>query len=395
MKKMASASHHPDVEEVISPPRKLLVIRHPRDYWYVEGRDKRCHQRFLWLTRGMYLIEEWWKQHNIRITYRITDFTQYYLKGVKELEKYIRALHQEVAPHQSLDQYQLVLGLGATQIIHAAIYAACVGHARRSSHADHLDLERLYFTHQTPGFLDSKEMIETLHQMNARWIDCEHAHEVNRHDLVEIVTFPNNPDGKILKPVTDAHRIIKDCVNNWPFYLTAMPGEYMRETLDNEWIIVFSLAKILSFSGSRVGYAFVKDLDVAHNMRHFIIRDTHGTASDGQIHCLFALKYLLEQDKLHEYIDWITQQMVERWERLRDAMQATDMQLLNEQGPNAWVKTPTTAENYLRKKYRIVATYGPEYGVNDKYARISMTCSNNEYEEMLRRFRNLKLCEKR
>lgn len=388
MKKPKLSTQDLKIIEVVSPPKKLLYISHPREHWYLEDKDPKCHQRILWLTRGIYLIEEWWKLHNISITYQITSHTQYCLQGLQELEKYIRILHQTIAPHQKIDQHEVVLGIGATQLLHAAIYAACIQHAEKKSGDNHLFLKPLYFTHQTPGYLDSKDSIETLRELNAVWIDYKDADKIPPHDLVEFVTTPNNPNAKILKPVTKAKYVIRDRVNHWPCYMTASNDEFLRDDLSADWLSVFSLAKILSFSGSRVGYAFVKDPQIAHNMRHYIIRDTHGVASDGEIHCLFALRYLFENDKLISYMNWLSLQLKKRWERLMEVIPKTELELINNQGPNAWVKTPSKAEDYLRKKYHVLATYGPEYGAEDVYARLNITCSNNEFEEFLKRLKN-------
>lgn len=60
-------------------------------------------------------------------------------------------------------------------------------------------------------------------------------------------------------------------------------------------------------------------------------------------------------------------------------------------GASVWIKTPSEAEHYLMKNYRIIGTFGPEYGVAKEYARLNMTCTSNEFYELLYRLENNKI----
>jgi aspartate/methionine/tyrosine aminotransferase len=371
------------------PATKLRYIKHPNNHWYQENLDKRCHDRILRLTRGIYVMEEWRQLQKINVSYPLTNYTVYALNGIKQLEKYIRYFHKELAPHINLEKKEFVFGIGATQIIHAAMYALCIQHGRRISH-DHksLSITPLYFTHQIPGYLGVKEWIDLTNSFNAKWVTCKDAKNISSDDLVEFVSCPNNPTGKILTPITNTKNIVYDRVNYWPFYMTNSLEIYQKDTLSNDAITIFSLPKILSFSGSRVGYAFVEDKKIAHYMKYFIINNTHGVAVDGQLRCLTAMRYLIENNKIHEYTNWLTNAMQKRWHMLKKTIALTDIKLLNSQGASAWIKTPTEADQYLLNKYRLISTFGPEYGASKKYARLNMTCTTNEFYELLYRLKH-------
>ena len=124
-------------------------------------------------------------------------------------------------------------------------------------------------------------------------------------------------------------------------------------------------------------------------MRYYIIQANHGLVADSQVHCLYALRYLLN-GKLEEYTTWIRTKLQQRWYLLREAIIHSSLELLNRQGPTAWVKTKTKddSQTFLMKKYTIEATYGMEYGVSNEFARINMLAKSNEFDELIWRLWN-------
>jgi histidinol-phosphate/aromatic aminotransferase/cobyric acid decarboxylase-like protein len=382
-------SYHSD--EILNlPPKDLVKVIYPEDHWYRENLDPICHQRPLRLTRGIHLMKEWWNSQDLSIHYPISKDVHYFLNGYQNVEEYIRQLHHVLAPHQKIEELILVLGMGATQVLHAAFYALSMYHSRHSSPVSDKEVlvAPLYATHQTPGYVELKTLIEINHQSRIHWIDFENYHEVDSESLIECLTSPNNPNGLILRPVTKAKYHIYDRVNHWKLFMHGSFEDYQRETLENDGISVFSLSKFLSFSSSRVGYAFVKDPEIAHYMLFYIITASHGYAIEGQIRCLAALKYLIDKNLLATYTQWTQDKLKLRWHELIQTLPATSLELQNSQGPSAWIRCPSNSEEYLAQKYHVEATYGPEYGANPAYARINMLCKSNEFDEFLWRLKN-------
>lgn len=363
---------------LLIPDRQITIVE-VEDDWYRPGIDPLCHTRALAMTRGIYLLNEWWQQEKRVITYNTADQASYLIGALKELEKAVRELHTTTSPQQKIDGAELVFGTGATQIINALIYATSLYHGAN---------KRLYVTHKAPGYLEIKEAVEFLHSARVSWIPFEESRAIDAKDLLEFVTTPNNPDGQIRAAKTNAAFVAHDRVNHWSLFLHEDDAIIDRETLEKDWVSIFSLSKMLSFSGARVGYAFVKEKKIADLMRQYIIVSTHGVARDGQFHCLSALRYLLDE-KLDVYISWVKEQLKRRWQRLQEALKSSALLLLNTQGPNAWVKAPQDAEIYLRKKYNVEATYGPEYGGKAEHARINLLARTTEFDEFLWRITNL------
>src|SRR5690606_38967755 len=103
------------------------------------------------------------------------------------------------------------------------------------------------------------------------------------------------------------------------------------------------------------------DEEIARFMRYYILMDTHGLVSEAQHHALFTLKHLLN-GRLEEYAQWIKDRLNERWELLTNTIGNSKLNLLNFQGPTAWIKTPGKADDYFKNTYNVEATYGEEYG---------------------------------
>lgn len=376
-------------ETMFVPSSKLVKLVYPEKGWYEEHLDQEAHQRPLYLTRGMHIIQEWWEKQDIHYGVEVSKDVQYQLGWYADLEQTVRQMHKILAPHQKIDDAIILFGLGATQILHATLYGLSMYHSvhQNSVHHGRVPISFLYATHQVPGYVETKFNIDLNHGSRVAWIDFEEHERVSPDDLIEFVTSPNNPDGRLLQPATKARYIVKDRVNHWELFMHDFEA-YKQETLEHDLVSVFSLSKILSFSGSRVGYAIIRDPQLAHYMHYYIIANTHGVVTDGHIRCLVALKHLINHNRLHEYTNAISGQLKERWERLQEAVYRTYLDLLNHQGPCAWFRAPSDSHQYFHHHYGIEGTYGAEYGAGPEYIRINMLCKSNEFEEFIWRLKN-------
>lgn len=384
--------------EIEIPPRELKDVIFPNDEWYIENRDPKAHQRILRVDRGFYMFSEWWDSQNLLVSYSITEESYYHVYGMLELEERIRELHAAMAPHQRIESSHLVFGVGAMQLLNAVLYAIFVVHSLKKFRANNNTLSTeyystipassLYVTEQLPGYLELRSSVREGMCGQISWIEIPQALRTSPEDLLEFVVTPCNPDGLPKFPITKAKHVVHDRVNHMPIYLNENKDYFMKETLENDAISIFSLSKFTGFSGTRVGYAFVKDPEVAHYMKNFVLLNTHGISNDGQIRCLHALRHLLKGKNLQKYIEWSTFRLKERWNQLKEALRFTKFTLLNNQGANAWLKTPLDSEMYINKS-NIIATYGPEYGVGKEYIRFNMLGKENEFQELLYRLKKI------
>lgn len=371
------------------PPKSLLKIVPPKENWYVEGVDSKAHRRILHLDRGFYMFFDWWKGRDVDFSCPITENAFYALYGSEELEELVRNMHARLAPHQKIQDKTLVFGVGGMQLLCASLYAVAVYHSLEKTafpHEEFVPISHVYVTQPVPAYLELKKCLQGYLGSLASWVDFSEHRSVAPDQLVEYVTTPNNPDGLVRKPATHARFHIHDRVNHMPFLFHEDPADYMEETLEGDWLSIFSLSKFFGFSGSRVGYAFVQDPDIARFMKYYVFMDTHGDSLDGQLRCIAALKYLQKKNLLQDYVGWTSAHLKDRWSKLREALAGKKIEILNQQGPNMWMRVPVKdAEKYLMQKYHIHATYGPEYGVGQEYVRFNMLETENEFQELLHR----------
>lgn len=324
------------------------------------------------MDRGIYLMEQLWRNNADKLEISLSSNNCYNLEGLEELKSLTTQLHNEISPNgRHLTSRELVFGMGATQCLHAALYAM------KSKY------KATKVTAPMPGYYEYKTMVNILHSLT--WMDDV---ENNEENLIEIVCSPNNPDGRIQTASTNTKYLIHDRVNHWPWFYE-QTNDFKNEDFSNDEISVFSYPKILGFSASRVGYAWVKDPEIAKLMRSYIVYNTHGMCTEGQLKCLKAVKILLPI--LDTYSNTLINYCSDRWNILVHSISIYNytsserISLLNRSGSTAWIRCPKPAKKWLMDKFNIIATYGPEYGESEYYARINMLAMHNEFDEFISR----------
>jgi len=130
--------------------------------------------------------------------------------------------------------------------------------------------------------------------------------------LIEIITAPRNPDGFVnFTASTRAKFLIHDSVFYWPSFTpdTSKPI--------NVPLTLFSLSKLAGLSGSRLGWAFVKDRAVADAMADYIYYATHGITVDAQYRAINILKDIADDGGL--VIKHVRDTLKMRWDWIKDA----------------------------------------------------------------------------
>ncbi|KAL0421413.1 UNVERIFIED_CONTAM: Tryptophan aminotransferase-related protein 2 [Sesamum latifolium] len=95
---------------------------------------------------------------------------------------------------------------------------------------------------------------------------------------IEMVTYPNNPDGVIREPVINRANgmLIHDLAYYWPQYTA------ITSPADHD-IILFTVSKCTGHAGSRIGWALVRDENIARKMVKFIEINTIGVSKEAQL----------------------------------------------------------------------------------------------------------------
>ncbi|RLN31071.1 hypothetical protein C2845_PM05G13660 [Panicum miliaceum] len=305
-----------------------------------------------------------------------------------ELEREVRRLHRVVG-NAVVDGYHLVVGTGATQLYQAAMYALS-SPARGDKPVPVVSPAPYYSTDlQLSGFY--------------RW--AGDANTFAGDECIELVCSPNNPDGAVREAVTGG-KAIHDLVYYWPQY-TPIAGRAAHD------IMLFTVSKITGHAGTRLGWALVKDREVARKMVYFVDRSTIGVSKESQLR---ATKILGVVSDAYEtppagdsgataprLFDFARRRMEERWRTLHATVAASGAFTLPEETTgycnfNKRTVTACPAFAWLRCEkegvedcaeflagHKIVARGGEQFGGDARCVRINMLDRDQVFDMLVQR----------
>ncbi|XP_027362831.1 L-tryptophan--pyruvate aminotransferase 1-like [Abrus precatorius] len=316
----------------------------------------------------------------------------WYMLG--ELRDAIKRLHNVVGNAVTQDKH-IVVGTGATQLFQAALFAL-------SSEAP----QPINVVAAAPFYSEYQDEVDVLRSGLYQWGGDAAKYDKNE-PYIEVVTSPNNPDGTIRGPVVSSKaegKLVHDFAYYWPHYTP------ITHKADHD-IMLFTFSKCTGHAGSRVGWAIVKDIGVAKKMTRYVQMSSIGVSKESQTRAAKIIGVLcdsyqnfgsVESELFFEYSKRILR---ERWEKLRLVIEQSKVftvakypraycNFTNETSETypgfAWLKCEEgieNCENYLGK-LKIRARGGQRFGVDPKYARLSMMGKDDEFIELLIRLSN-------
>ncbi|KAI3830617.1 hypothetical protein MKX03_016449 [Papaver bracteatum] len=216
-------------------------------------------------------------------------------------------------------------------------------------------------------------------------------------NFIEFVTSPNNPDGKLKDPVLrqgPSVKTINDHAYYWPHY-TAIPAPA------NEDLMIFTLSKLTGHGSSRFGWALIKDQVV-----YYMLLNSMGVSRDTQLRALKLLKVLLGDGK--EFFEFGHRTTRTRWESLDKVISASKRFSLQKFIPGysiyfqnitapspayAWIKCEKEEdENCYEALLRdggIIGRSGSFFNAENRYVRLSLIKSQDDFDWLLQRMKNL------
>jgi L-tryptophan--pyruvate aminotransferase len=295
--------------------------------------------------------------------------------GRDTLKSTIKDLHDLIGNAYTTDKH-IVIGNGATQLLVAAI---------NSLHEIH-DLFGAYS--RRPHYL----RFPTLFNMAGVTRITDEALIPIAKPVVEVVTAPNNPDN-VFHRETKAPFKIHDLCYNWPHFTKPIP-------FDKD-IMIFSLAKATGHAGSRIGWALVKDKEMAEMMSFFVEMATNGISIEAQERAALLLR---SQIDILDYGTTDTQQTVfdygkkildERWGIIRQvAVNKKDFKILNNSGMFAYARYGK--EDMLRSVdlefaalTGIAAVPGDLMGGKSNELRFNIGVSQEKFDAFIEALKNL------
>ncbi|KAJ6811273.1 tryptophan aminotransferase-related protein 2-like [Iris pallida] len=312
-----------------------------------------------------------------------------------EFGKEIRRLHKLVG-NAVTEGRHIIVGTGSTQLYQAALYALSPSDAP----------EPMNVVSAVPYYSSYSAITDYLRSGLFRWAGDAYKFKGGSH--IEIVCTPNNPDGFKMQPVLNSEdgKLIYDMAYYWPHY-TAITG------LADHDIMLFTVSKSTGHAGTRLGWAVVKDPEVAKRMNKFIELNTIGVSKDSQLRAAKILKVISDGYELPnsepaaKLFDYGRRILAERWEKLREAAETNGVfslpvypsETCNFYGEEttahpgfAWMKCEKEGvedcEEFL-KGHKIIARNGKHFGVDSKYVRVSMLDRCETFEVFVHRLASI------
>ncbi|KAL0352495.1 UNVERIFIED_CONTAM: Tryptophan aminotransferase-related protein 4 [Sesamum calycinum] len=344
-------------------------------------------------------LEPFWMQHAAssavvvagwhRMSYTFSDHS--YIS--QELENHIRRVHA-VARNAITKGKHLIFGGGSTQLLAAAVYALSIN---LSSPAEVVAAVPAYpvYKEQTE-FFKAKQF-----EFHGDASSLRNGTSNTIENVIEFVASPNNPDGNLKKAVLEGPSVktIHDYAYYWPHY-TAIPAPA------DEDLMIFTMSKLTGHAGSRFGWAIVKDKNVYENMLQYKSLADSGTSKDTQLRALKLIKVVLENGGRGIY-NFAYKTMRGRWTKLNHVLSLSKRFKLQEIPPSfcnysrtvrgaspayAWLKCEREEDSNcsaVLQAAKIIGREGSLFASDDRYVRLSLLRSQDDFDLLLRRLNDL------
>eukprot|EP01137_Pigoraptor_chileana_P029268 Opistho-2@14278 len=267
-----------------------------------------------------------------------------------DFESLLRAAHARAGNVVIADsKHELVFGVGARQLLHASLYALrCIeGTTLRLTSVEPYYPLLARMGHVAPD--------------TAVWagVDCKWTGgmarspsagvEIADGPLVDIVVLPSNPTGAIREALPHATHAIHDLSYAWPHLMSSSSslspdsGQPAPSFPRCDSIMLFSLSKLSGHAGTRLGWAWVRNRDVARRMREYVRHMTIGVSGDAMERARTVLRRMFSDAKTGcEFYDGMVQHvrrtLSTRWSAVRLIVERSGGRLLlhGDETPTGW-----------------------------------------------------------
>ncbi|KAG9150594.1 hypothetical protein Leryth_008058 [Lithospermum erythrorhizon] len=315
-----------------------------------------------------------------------------------KLDEEIRRLHNIVG-NAMVDGYYIVVGTGSSQLIQAAMYALSSGVDDSSAPTS--------IVSAAPYYSCYPDLANFLKSGLYKWAGDAHMFDKDG-PYIEFVTSPSNPDGTIRDSVVNKAqgKLVHDLAYYWPQY-TSITAPV------NSDIMLFTFSKCTGHAGSRIGWALVKDKEVAKKMVKFIELNSIGVSKESQLRAAKILGVISDgcektdaSSEMVNFFEFGQELMTQRWEKLRNVVKSNDRFILakypiqycnftkdfTESHPGfAWLKCKANEEDCsaIFRAHKILTRTGTRFGSDPSFVRISMVSKDEEFNLFIKRFQEL------
>ncbi|KAH0720249.1 hypothetical protein KY284_005279 [Solanum tuberosum] len=220
-------------------------------------------------------------------------------------------------------------------------------------------------------FLESKleEQIKRLHNVVGNVIVDDHYIVVGTgsSQLMQAALYALSPTDQ-LEPIS--------VVSATTFYShTAIPS------IANHNVMLFTISKCTSHASSKIGWALVKDKEVARKMTNFMEISTIGVSKEAQLRAAKILEVVSDScldPKMENFFEYSQSLMTDKWQRLRQVVLANNFFVLQKGGDKEDCEK-------LLKEHTIHTRSGRRFGSDSRNVRISMLSRDEDFNIFLKR----------
>lgn len=286
-------------------------------------------------------LSEYWKKNPIKIDH--IEKTNDYQMGSRDLLKEnIKKLHLKIGNARVVDRH-IVVASGGTQILLALL----------SVLKNKLNVK---YAWAEPPHFSRFPILTEISKLNWK----------NDKSSIRIVSIPNNPDNQI-KTLNNINKskLIVDLCYNWPQYIN--DSDKIEYDLP---IMVFSLSKATGHASTRIGWAIVKDENLAKELEYHIEVSTGGLSIDSQVKAEQIISHQLNVSYEDSVFNYGKKELKKRWKQIKKAN--PKFKILNNNGMFLWAKGKCPKE--------IKHLNGVLLGSNDKHFRLNIGCSKKTFK---------------
>lgn len=304
------------------------------------------------------------------------------------LDLQLRKLHH-ISKNADVSDHHLVLGHGARQLLLAASYAL----RKQASHP-------LSF-HSTAPFYPVYGRLCTVNPSLGEWIGSafdwdggvskrslvQKEHQLDECKAIKIHCIPNNPDGAF--PNSQALEAMKtsSCILDLSYYWPHFWGDHSCSALSHD-ILLFSLSKLTGHGGLRFGWAWIKDQQIAKDMREYIRHDTIGVSRRVLRHAHHLLDLLLrdEGSLLHKQERYIKKIIQDRSMQIQDLLNQIGWSVYQENKSPwcyVWLRDPQQDIRTYLSTHGVLTYPGEKMG-KPGYLRLNLLLSKEDFNRLLK-----------
>ena len=298
---------------------------------------------------------DYWRDRLIPCSIPLSKMMAYNPAEAKTaLRNDILELHNTVQ-NANTNKAVVVLGVGATQILAASLYAL-----QQTGAPKEVFVRKPYY-YRFPELIELSGCTQLIRAKSL---------------FTEIVVTPNNPNNETKHShATSVPDKIFDLCYNWPQY--TITNKY------DETIMVFSLAKCTGHASSRIGWALVKDPRLADLMNHYIEQMTGGPSVESMLRAHSVIDHLVGDHRLTEFFLAGKTKLASRWEELSKVTNPF-FKLINSSGMFAWCEYGNGyARQDLLFDLNIDSIDGPSSGGKLNQLRLNIGCKDEDFKELI------------